>query len=250
MNGYIGWDVGAWHCQGGASRDALALVIDKDGTPSLHGTFWRGNLLNIFNSRAKGAELLRRLFKLVDPADQPWSAITLGIDTPLGWPDAFHALLAGATPDALPTSKARNPLLMRATERWLAERRDRAPLSPVQDLIGSQSTKGMAFLRALGLEPTEPGVWTGELEGIRVKAIEAYPAACRGSAVVADQRSALTHQAVGEHEDIKDALTCSLVARLFAKDREALAQPPAGISVREGWIWVPSDTLREPQPSQ
>ena len=46
------------------------------------------------------------------------------------------------------------------------------------------------------------------------------------------------------------ALTCAIVARLFATDCEALAQPPAGISVREGWIWVPSDTLREPQPSR
>ena len=183
-------------------------------------------------------------------AEQPWRAISLAIDTPLGWPDAFLALLTGSAPDALPTSKARNPLLMRATERWLAERRERPPLSPVQDLIGSQSTKGMAFLQALGLETTEPGVWTGELEGIQVIAIETYPAACRGSAVVTEQRSALTQQVVGEHQDIHDALTCALVARLFANEREALAAPPAGISVREGWIWVPSDTLREPQPSR
>ena len=26
MKGHLGWDVGAWHCQNGSSRDALALV--------------------------------------------------------------------------------------------------------------------------------------------------------------------------------------------------------------------------------
>jgi hypothetical protein len=250
MKGYLGWDVGAWHCQGGSSRDALAFLVDTDGTPSLHGRLWRGNLLNTFNSRAKGAELLRILLELVVAADQPWTSITLGIDTPLGWPEAFHALLAGSAPEVLPTSKARNPLLMRTTERWLAERRDLAPLSAVQDLIGSQSTKGLAFLHALGLETSEPGVWNGELEGIQVTAIEAYPAACHGSVVVAGQRSALPQQGQGEHQDIQDALTCAIVARLFATDREALAKPAQDISVREGWIWVPSDNLRELQPNR
>jgi hypothetical protein len=31
MKGYLGWDVGAWHCQSGSSRDALALVTDING---------------------------------------------------------------------------------------------------------------------------------------------------------------------------------------------------------------------------
>ena len=41
-----------------------------------------------------------------DSAYQLWRAITLAIDTPLGWIEAFHAVLAGAAPDALPASVA------------------------------------------------------------------------------------------------------------------------------------------------
>ena len=132
----------------------------------------------------------------------------------------------------------------------MAERSDRVPLSPVEDLIRSQSTKGLAFLQALGLKTTELGVWGGELEGIQVMTIEACPAACLGYALVAEPRSALTQQAESEHQDIQDSLTCALVGRLCETDRESLALGPNGISVREWWIWVPSDTLREPQPSR
>ena len=84
MKGYLGWDVGAWHCQRGPSRDALALVVENGGSIALHGEPWRGNLLDTFNEGGGGGFLLRALLKKLNAHDQPWSDLTLAIDTPLG----------------------------------------------------------------------------------------------------------------------------------------------------------------------
>ena len=100
MRGFLGWDVGAWHCQSGGSRDALVLLAERDGALSMVGRPWRGNLRATYNNA---------------PGD--WSELTLAIDTPLGWPESFHRLLAGEAPAEVPEAKARNPLLMRETER-------------------------------------------------------------------------------------------------------------------------------------
>lgn len=46
------------------------------------------------------------------------------------------------------------------------------------------------------------------------------------------------------HQDKRDALTCALLAHAFHYQQDTLAEPPAGISTMEGWIWVPRDALR------
>jgi len=52
-----------------------------------------------------------------------------------------------------------------------------------------------------------------------------------------------------EKGDIKDALTCALMAYLFSEERGALRPPPENESeeeakyASEGWIWVPKDHL-------
>ncbi len=248
MEAWLGWDVGAWHCQGGPSRDALVLLAAEVGeAPRLVGRPWRGNLRATLNG-PRGPGLLAALLGLVGAPGLRPSALTLGVDTPLGWPDAFRALLDGALPDHIPSTKAENPLVMRETERYLCARGLR-PLSPVQDLIGSQSTKGLVLLGSLGLEPRSPGWWTGGLGGVALAAFEAYPTPCRRSAaveaLVGPLRSGLGPD---PHDDVLDALLCAGLAALCARSPDAVVGPPHGASVTEGWIWVPADALSAERP--
>jgi hypothetical protein len=210
------------------------------------GQPWRGNLRATLNG-PRGPGLLSALLRLVGAPALPLRRLTIGVDTPLGWPDTFRALLDGALPDHVPATKAENPLIMRETERVLCAAGLR-PLSPVQDLLGSQSTKGLVALGALGMAPRTPGWWTGALAGVELAAVEAYPTPCRRSAqveaVVGPLRPALGEQ---PHDDVLDALLCVGLAWLCDQVPEAVAQPPAGVSASEGWIYVPVDALPGPE---
>jgi len=147
VRGYLGWDVGAWHCQLGSSRDALVLLSAEGDARRMVGAPWRGNLRETYLG-PPGEALLARLLARVGSTSNSWSELFIAIDTPLGWPIAFRRLLDGEAPAEVPDRKAANPLLLRDTERWLAQN-GHMPLSAVQDQIGSQSTKGMAFLSGL-----------------------------------------------------------------------------------------------------
>ena len=83
----------------------------------------------------------------------------------------------------------------------------------------------------------ECGVWC---DGSTLTAIEAYPSACRSSETIQILRQAYPELA---HADCEDALTCALVANLFAEKRDALMPPEVGASPSEGWIWVPRDAF-------
>gem|GEM_PF-1112394 len=109
----------------------------------------------------------------------------------------------------------------------------------IKDMIGSQATKGIHVLARFAPKVVECGVWS---DGSNLTAIEAYPSACKRSETIQALRrpySALTHA------DCEDALTCALVASLFAEKRGALQQPEADVSVSEGWIWVPRDAFAQ-----
>ncbi len=139
---------------------------------------------------------------------------------------------------------------MRETERWLY-RHGHRPLSAVQDLIGSQATKGMAYLSALGLRVVRPGVWAARLGEIAVTAIEAYPSPCKHSQTIRTARTALESALPSDaNPDLQDAQTCAIVGALFARHPELLANPVATIDAREGWIWVPRDCLTEKEPAE
>lgn len=246
---FIGWDVGGWNCdRNRESRDAL-VILDADR--SIVGTPWRGNLRKSINDATDAETWLRSLFMLCK-ANYPGhpSRCVLGIDTPLGFPEAFIRLVARQiTPDGIPGSYDANPYLYREAEQFLFDH-GISPLSPVKDMIGSQATKGMHVLAKFAPIISSCGVWQHET-GL-LTAIEAYPAPCKHSRRIGQLQSPFVRWEDAEprvldsrldHQDKLDALTCALVAWLFEHDRASLAPPSPSISANEGWIWVPQDVI-------
>lgn len=236
---FIGWDVGAWHCKTrGESCDAIVIL---DSNLVSVGPPWRGNLREYINEATTSTDLICKLFALCD-AKPPAGAfhITLAIDTPLGFSEAFLGLVTGLVCVERLDDFRSNPYLFRRTERYLYEQ-GLKPLSAVQDQIGSQATKGMHVLGKFAPKRQSCGVWT---DGGSLTAIEAYPSACKTSATIKGLQ-----QPFGkfDYDDIDDALTCALLAYLFAVRAEDLEAPTDSVPDSEGWIWVPKDGLQQQQ---
>ncbi len=232
---FIGWDVGGWNCDNNPkSRDAIVIL---DAKHEIVGMPWRGNLSECINCCSTSAEWIAALFDLCGSAVSPESGpVTLAIDTPLGFSDAFIQLVTQSKAAASIEAFNTNPYLFRRTEHYLFEQGLR-PLSAIGHMIGSQATKGMHVLARFAPEVVECGVWS---DGSNLTTIEAYPSAYKRSKTIKVLRRpypALTHA------DCEDALTCSLVASLFAEKRGALMPPEADFSSSEGWIWVPRDAF-------
>ncbi len=241
----IGWDVGAWNCDKNPnSRDALVVL---DSQRRLLGRPWRGSLRRLINQAVDTDDFLRRLLELCgleDGACQSAPAV-LAIDTPLGFSQGFIELLVhGHAADAIERS-SENPYLFRRTERLLFER-GLSPLSALKDMIGSQATKGMHVLARFAPRIDTCGVWT---DGTRLRAIEAYPSACKRSSLIAELQREL---GIGvnaaeewpegfQHGDQIDALTCALIAWLHHFQPDTLLQPEPGTPLKEGWIFAPVD---------
>ncbi|MFD3301456.1 hypothetical protein [Aquipseudomonas alcaligenes] len=241
---FIGWDVGAWNCdKNPSSRDAL-VVLDSQRT--LMGKPWRGSLRRMINQSADTDDFLRRLLGLcgLEGHDQP-VPVVLAIDTPLGFSQGFIDLLVnGYAADTIDRS-SENPYLFRRTERMLFQL-GLSPLSALKDMIGSQATKGMHVLARFAPQIEACGIWT---DGIRLRAIEAYPSACKHSPSMTElhQEFGIKGQTSGDfpegfqHGDQLDALTCALIAWLFHFQPEKLLQPEPSVPVKEGWIFAPTD---------
>lgn len=231
---YIGWDVGGWNCEkNGKSRDAL-VILDAD--LNIVGQPWRGNLRTTINEATDSADWIRRLFTLCK-ADAPADVrVTLAIDTPLGFSEAFIRLVTSQGHAGDVGRSDTNLYLFRYTERFLFERGLR-PLSAIKDMIGSQATKGMHALAKFVPQVRRCGVWS---DGERLSAIEAYPSACKHSATVNELQRPFGRLS---HDDLDDALTCALLAYLFNQQPDVLVPPGADVPISEGWIWVPSDGI-------
>jgi len=228
---YIGWDVGGWNCdKNRKSRDAIVILDDK---LKMVGRPWRGNLRKSINEAVTGREWVEALFAKCEAefADAPLS-LTIAIDTPLGFSDEFVALLTKRqNADQLGASRT-NPYLYRQTERRLFEN-GYAPLSAIKDMIGSQATKGMHVLAKFAPEIESCGVWT---DGLGFRALETYPTVARTTGVV---RKYLRGRKPLDCDDEEDARICAVVAHHFANNRREVEEPPATVSMREGWIWLP-----------
>jgi hypothetical protein len=178
----------------------------------------------------------------------PHDTYVIGIDTPLGLPEAVQwHVTKEALPRVVEKRASHNPYLYRKCEQHLAEKRFPS-LSAIKDMIGSQSTKGIHFLRKLQLQTdaNAVGVWKGK----NVTAIEVYPATCKNSVKKGYvSRGSQSLQELFQNlggpslatEDEQDALYCALVAYRFAHHLDTLVQPTEGTPVSEGWIWYPID---------
>lgn len=234
---YVGWDVGGWNCdKNSKSRDAIVIL---NASLAIVGKPWRGNLRTPINEAATTGDWIAALFALCAakrPDDD--AQITLAIDTPLGFSEAFVRLVTGLECTGPVGSSESNPYLFRQTEHFLFQR-GLKPLSAIKDMIGSQATKGMHALAKFAPRVIRRGVWT---DGTVLTAIEAYPSACKASATICRLRSRYTPL---RHDDEEDALTCALIGYLYAEQREALAGPPDTVPASEGWIWVPRDAVEQ-----
>ncbi len=239
---FIGWDVGGWNCdKNPRSRDAIVIL---DAGKRICGTPWRGNLRVLINQADTTETWLEGLFGLCKaPLPARPFHVTLGIDTPLAFSTAFVELITTGKPvDASVEGSNENPYIFRETERFLF-RHGLAPLSAIKDMIGSQATKGMHVLGKFAPTVARCGVWS---DGAILTAFEAYPSACKTSSLMADLRADF---APLDHLDMEDALTCALVAYLYATRIDALCAPPEDIPEAEGWIWFPADVVRKRQGS-
>jgi hypothetical protein len=98
-------------------------------------------------------------------------------------------LLAGDAPLAHVSDIVHeNPYVFRRTEQTLVERglflKGRTPLSTVRDMIGSQSSKGLYFLRKSSMKQRAPAVWYSQ----GWTAIESYPTPVRTSPTLQPHR--------------------------------------------------------------
>lgn len=233
---YIGWDVGGWNCdKNGKSRDALVIL---DTTLYIIGKPWRGNLRSAINEATDSADWIKHLFSLCNAEPPSQSKITLAIDTPLGFSEAFVSLVTQQNHAGEVGRSDTNPYLFRQTERFLFEH-GLKPLSAIKDMIGSQATKGMHVLAKFAPTVQRCGVWS---DGTGLSAIEAYPSACKTSATVKGLQQRFGKL---DHDDLDDALTCALVAYLFNEQPDTLIPPAPLVPVSEGWIWVPEDTIHK-----
>jgi len=248
---FIGWDVGAWHCDKGGSRDAL-VILDHQGKHL--GKPWRGNLRSCIGQSESFSQWLHVVAGLCglqlrsQVAQEPHS-VTLAIDTPLGFSNDFVALLTG-TATTKPFSKfSENPYLYRETELLLFQH-GFSPLSAVKDMIGSQATKGLHFLRKFGFTPTPNGIWQfnqssqSNQNHCQYSAFESYPTVLKTSALVAQYIEQLRTQTNFDswHQDIKDATYCAVAALLQHQQPQRMARPEHDVSA-EGWIYVPKACL-------
>ncbi|MFZ0134349.1 MAG: hypothetical protein WAK95_17555 [Desulfobacterales bacterium] len=234
---FIGWDVGGWNCdKNQKSRDAIVII---DSNLSIVGRPWRGNLRRLINESTTTGEFIRKLFCLAITKLKPDNArIILAIDTPLGFSNDFVGLVAGYKYVEPVEGSGTNPYLFRKTERFLFQHGLR-PLSAIKDMIGSQATKGMHVLAKFAPEVLRCGVWSN---GESLRAIEAYPSACKSSTSIKALRHQVRYKSI-DNQDEQDALTCALMAYLFENRSNDLIAPPDLVPASEGWIWVPKDII-------
>jgi hypothetical protein len=240
---FLGWDVGAWNCdRNRESRDALCALEMGGSGPVLVGTPWRGNLRDLLVAHA-GHDLVGDFLRRLDVGADEARHVTIAIDTPLAWPRRMLELVTVGTSIDVPPEADNNPYLFRMQELALFCREQR-PLSVVRDMIGSQSTKGIHFLHRAKLARMAVGVW-----GLgSMTAIETYPAAAVADLEVARLSALLLADLLGKQRqarndawqaDVRDAITCALIAMLHRRRPDRLAAPGPEAEPAEGWIRLP-----------
>jgi hypothetical protein len=188
-------------------------------------------------------------------------AARVGIDVPLGWPDAFVDLVGTHHAGAAAPDASVQDLRYRETDRHVHRVTGRWPLSVSSDLIAVPTFRAarlLAMLAARGEPVDRTGVG---------KLVEAYPAAALRrwgfdptgykDRDAEDRRRALLAAIVGtvqgleveaahhatccESPDALDALVAALIARAAARGLcEPIPEASRARATREGWIALPT----------
>jgi len=198
---------------------------------------------------------------LVDCEPTKEKPVVVGIDAPLGWTQAFQAIITkSAMPQTVDLAPSiRNPFLYRETERFLKCRLDlgTGPLTAVGSMLGSQASKAQYMLKCMPAKDDDfysPPFDSPRTENPSVTIIEVYPTAsekCRRyqeNQIFCNLRA---DEAI-ENEDLIDALHCALTAACYAATVGLLVDKPipkvwmpedSSVAQSEGWIYCPKPSL-------
>ena len=253
----LGWDVGGWH----GRKDGLgAVALYDDGTLHRVG---HGKQASLGRMIAAGVLALEDLLGMVGMLrSDPWPRILIGIDAPLGLPEAFVESTAGRITNAsprlgeLPIAVIENRLAYRDTERAVfAEyksylRPGWRPLSPSFDGMGSNVSKARAAVSQLRfLDSARVCLVPFESDAKTVAVLEVYPALWSAIPEPELDSSAARVLEVAKTEaspDVRDGLLCALSAACYERTRLHLGVfpevilPPDNERIKvEGWIYAP-----------
>jgi hypothetical protein len=232
---YIGWDVGAWYCKTNEKGSCDAIVI-LDFNGELIGSI-RKNLINEIQDSQSCIDFFEKIFEACGIKQfNKQASFIFSIDTPLGYSKKFVDLITNYNFEEKVSDTYRgNSYLFRKTEVFLTLKGFK-PLSAINDMIGSHSTKGIHFLSKFGFKIESIGVWKKD----NVIVIESYPAANKLEVIENNpsENNSLESKNKSKNNDIEDAYICAVIAKYFDQDPTLLYEPESDIWINEGWIWV------------
>ena len=221
---YVGWDVGAWHCDKNInSRDAIA-VLNEEGEEVVET---KRKVVRCELNENSIFSFLNKYFGCdkFTARDNFIFAIDAVFRLPIGVQEIpIHSA---------PEDYKSNPFLFRLTEQFVKEKTGNQCLSMIQDNIGSQATKIMFFLKHFSFKQKEIGVW--KTDDNKATAIEVYP-------------KLASNYDPNKKTDKYDAVKCCEIAEKFANERNAFFAPEDCLKImrdtikKEGWIWFLKQT--------
>ncbi len=186
----------------------------------------------------------------------------IGIDCPLGWPDAFVDFVVahrdGAVTVPAATIGQRRPLVYRATDLYCRDVHQIRPLSVAADRIAHAALRCAALLPRLGVDDRSGAgrvveaypagslqVWG---QGLPYRRYKDDPALIRRALAAITDRVGLefasgARDACAGSDHVFDALVVALTARSAAQRPTAIPIEFAAQARREGWISLPDPAL-------
>lgn len=175
------------------------------------------------------------------------SAVVVGIDAPLGFPQAYAALVAGDPGRSYrPARDIEDRFAYRDAERYIFETFGKKPMSAPHNMLGANATVAISYTRAWRGQ----GYATLPFDGAHAAraCIEVYPALEKTKGLLHERWAAL---GIGMPETVKpgtdayDAAICALLALAFCADGRhglpRLASPPEAYiqaAESEGWVYA------------
>lgn len=238
---FIGCDMGGWHTK---KTDALAWC-------AMHDDKW------VEDNHTQSGQLFlpddsNPLRDVIKKALEEEAQVVVAVDASLGWPQAFcEWVKAKAMSGSIPRfnvedGELRNPLLYRATERFIKDKTGQKPASAVKDQLGSNFTKGQvlaAWVRKNWKAYCPPfDADSDDAAKKQVTVIEVYPAAslkCKAFLNL-DWPEKMAMGKLGK-SDIADAQRAAMTAACYAKT--------IGMIGRSGLpnVYLPADAGDEQQ---